>query len=103
MSLLRLTLVLVVAIVLVRADSAWAGGRRRARAAGNPSAQENPTATTGQTAEGGTVSSARQNALREQNARANAMYPKFNGGFHSRFYTEFGWPSGTYGLRGLPW
>ena len=33
----------------------------------------------------------------------NDLYPKFYGGFHSRHYTTYGYPSGDIGLRGLPW
>lgn len=35
--------------------------------------------------------------------RALENYPKFNGAFSSRFYTDYGYPTGTHGLRMLPW
>ena len=36
-------------------------------------------------------------------ADANERYPKFYGGFHSRFFDEIGRPSGDIGLRGYAW
>ena len=34
---------------------------------------------------------------------AREWYPKFYGGFHSRFFDEIGRPSGDLGLRGTAW
>ena len=34
---------------------------------------------------------------------AYETYPKFYGGFHSRYFDEIGRPSGDIGLRGYPW
>ena len=31
------------------------------------------------------------------------QYPKFYGGFHSRFFDEIGRPSGDLGMRGTAW
>lgn len=36
-------------------------------------------------------------------ANANERYPKFYGGFHSRYFDEIGRPSGDIGLRGYAW
>ncbi len=34
---------------------------------------------------------------------ARERYPKFYGGFHSRYFDEIGSPSGDIGLRGYAW
>ena len=34
---------------------------------------------------------------------ASEAYPKFYGGFHSRYFDEIGRPSGSLGLRGTAW
>ena len=46
-----------------------------------------------------------QRAARTAAARQRHLenYPKFNGAFSSRFYSDYGYPTGTHGLRMLPW
>lgn len=34
---------------------------------------------------------------------ANEAYPKFYGGFHSRYFDRIGVPAGDVGLRGYAW
>jgi hypothetical protein len=36
-------------------------------------------------------------------SNVNERYPKFYGGFHSRYFDEIGRPSGDIGLRGYAW
>ncbi|MFM8253242.1 MAG: hypothetical protein ACKOBW_16740 [Planctomycetota bacterium] len=60
-------------------------------------------ATTGSTQKTDLVINQRAARAAASQQRALENYPKFNGAFSSRFYTDYGYPTGTHGMRMLPW